>query len=89
MQILYLHCIEKLTDRIKTIPLEEYDPSICWFSDSEQFVIAYYRQKFHVINALAPETPVIHENMELRNYRDRTPKVTLDDKILILLNKDW
>ena len=90
MQIVFLHDIKKLKDRIKTIPLEEaqFQPSICWFSDSEQFMIAYYGKKFQVINALAPETPVMNKDIHVCPFDQKAPKVVFNDKILIFSGKD-
>ena len=86
MQVIFLHDMEQLKGRAKTIPLEHDEVSVGWFSDSEQVVIGYEDEKFQVYNVLSPDKPVASHVMELKNDRNLTPKVVLNDRIIILLD---
>ena len=83
MQVIFLHDMEQLKERAKTIPFQlSYRVSASWFSDSEQIVLADEWDKFQIFNVLAPEKPVISIDMELQN--NQPPKVVLNDRIIIL-----
>ena len=88
MHIAYLHDPAKIKERIKTIPLESVNFSVCWFNDSERIALVYIK-KFQVINVLDPVKPIFDVAQELSNSNlIAPPKVVLEDRILILINKD-
>ena len=73
------------------IPLESglYSHSVCWFSNSESFVLASSK-KFQTFNILVdPYKPALNIDIDLENDKSRPPKLALIDRILILLNQDY
>ena len=87
MHIAYLQVPTKTKYRIKTIPLESDEISVCWFDDSERIVLVY-DNKFQVINVLAPDETILDVAQELLNFQlFSPPKVVLEGRILILKNK--
>ena len=84
IKIVFLHDMQKLKERIQTLPLESFEVAFCWFKDSEQVVIAY-RNKFQVLNVFEPENMVLSEDISLAHDSFRyTPKVCFADRIVIL-----
>ena len=51
-------------------------------------MIGYLDEKFQVYNVLSPDKPVAGEDMKLLNQGGITPKVVLNDRIIILLDED-
>ena len=88
MHIAYFQDPTKIKERIKTIPLASGPVSVCWFNDSERIALVYIN-KFQVINVLDPDKPIFDVAYRLSNvYLFSPPKVVLEDRILILKNKD-
>ena len=63
-------------------------PSICWFTNSESFVIAR-PSNFRIFNLLVdPYEPALKIELDLGNSSQIPPKLALNDRILILLNNE-
>ena len=81
--------MKKLCDRIQNIPIKVQNPSMCWFENSEQILIAQ-EDGFQILNVLKPQKPVLKVDCALmNNYQICPPKVTFEDRIVILIRKDW
>ena len=47
-----------------------------------------YKNKFEIVSALTPESPVLTVDCDLTNHKRIPPKVAFDDRMLILKNKE-